>query len=86
MIEHKATYPSLLHKNAFEKRDTEQLFDIIKDPSCINDLAKDPKMKPVLQKLRKELEEKLTKEGDPRMINGGDVFDSYPRFGSMRNF
>jgi N-sulfoglucosamine sulfohydrolase len=86
MIEHKATYPSLLHKNAFEKRDTEQLFDIIKDPSCINDLAKDPKMKSVLQKLRKELEEKLTKEGDPRMINGGDVFDSYPRFGSMRNF
>lgn len=85
MIEQKEVFPSLF-KNAFEKRESEQLYDIINDPYCQNDLSKSTKMKAVLQKLRKELAEKLRKEEDPRIIDGGDIFDSYPRFGSMRDF
>ncbi|SOE22883.1 uncharacterized sulfatase [Spirosomataceae bacterium TFI 002] len=85
MIEQKAVYP-VLYKNAFEKRDQEELYNIIKDPFCQNDLSKSAKMSSVLQKLRKELEEKLISEGDPRMTAMGDIFDSYPRFGKMRNF
>jgi N-sulfoglucosamine sulfohydrolase len=86
MMERRSEYPSLLFENAFEKRDTEQLFDIIKDPYCINDLSKSVKMSSVLQKLRMNLEERLIKEGDPRIVDGGDIFESYPRFGGMRDF
>jgi len=30
--------------------------------------------------------DKLKKQGDPRVTGNGDIFESYPRFGAMRNF
>lgn len=36
--------------------------------------------------MRKTLESDLKTQGDPRMTGKGDVFDSYPRFGAMRDF
>jgi uncharacterized sulfatase len=85
MIKEKATYASLF-KIGFEKRDSEQLYDIKKDPFCLNDLSNSEKMKPILQKLSRELEQKLNEQNDPRMTADGDIFDSYPRFGAMRPF
>ena len=35
--------------------------------------------------LKDELEQLLTQQGDPRMLGNGDIFESYPRFGLMRN-
>ena len=85
MIKEKAKYP-MLFKIAFEKRNSEQLYNIIKDPYCLNDISKSDKMKPILKILRAELEQKLKEQNDPRMTALGDVFDSYPRIGPMRPF
>ena len=35
---------------------------------------------------KKTLINELKKQGDPRVLGTGDVFESYPRFGAMRNF
>lgn len=85
MIKNKAAFPTLFHI-AFEKRDREQLYDIKADPFCLNDLSKSDKMQAVRAQLKAELERKLIEQQDPRMMDGGDVFDSYPRFGAMRPF
>ena len=74
-----------LFANAFEKRAKEQLYDIKKDPACFIDLANDPAYAKVKNELRKKLDEELSNQGDPRM-NGSEIFDSYPRYSTMRNF
>lgn len=70
----------------FEKRPTEQLYDIRNDPACINDLAQDARYAGILKNLGQTLRRNLTVEQDPRMTGNGDIFDSYPRFGSMRYY
>ncbi len=85
MIKERAKYP-MLFKIAFEKRDSEQLYNIVKDPFCLNDISKSDKMKPILKILSTELEQKLKEQNDPRMTANGNIFDSYPRFGAMRPF
>ena len=43
---------------------------------------------PAYEKHRKDLshllQRELRRQKDPRVINGGQVFDSYPRYSSMR--
>ncbi len=85
MISNRQTFTDLFQLG-FEKRDEDQLYDIVKDPFCMHDLAKQEKYKPVLVKLKKELEKKLKEQGDPRENGNGDIFESYPRFGLMRPF
>lgn len=85
MIAGKQNWP-ILFSNAFEKRAVEQLYDVKADPYCMRDLAGDQGYDIVLARLRKQLEHELIAEGDPRVLNGGDVFDTYPRFGRMRAF
>lgn len=67
------------------KRPGEQLYDIRKDPGCVNNIAGDPAYQEILEELRSMLEEDLKNQGDPRMF-GSEIFDSYPRISSMRNF
>ncbi len=70
----------------FEKRPAEQLYDIVKDPGCTKNLADDQEYKSVKKNLSSKLKSELRKQGDPRMKDTGDIFDSYPRFGAMRDF
>lgn len=83
MIKNQTDWPALF-RIGFEKRNADELYHIKTDPYCLHDLSQLPKMKPVLRKLKAELERKLTEQGDPRMIGNGDIFDSYPRFAPMR--
>lgn len=85
MIKNKNKWPALF-RQGFEKRPMVQLFDIKKDPACTVDLAGDPQYNAIKTGLKKRLEELLVKQGDPRVLGHGDVFDSYPRFGLMRNW
>ena len=85
MIKERQSFPGLFALG-FEKRDAEQLYDIIKDPYCLNDLAKDKKMAKIKSNLKTLLETKLKEQHDPRAEGKGDVFESYPRFGAMKNF
>ncbi|MFC1543520.1 sulfatase [Candidatus Neomarinimicrobiota bacterium] len=66
------------------KRPTEELYAIGDDPDCMNNLADDPVFSQVKSDLWAKLEQSLKDQGDPRMFGTGDIFDSYPRFSSMR--
>ncbi|MCO5235972.1 MAG: sulfatase-like hydrolase/transferase [Chitinophagaceae bacterium] len=85
MLQEKDKWP-LLFTLGFEKRPADQLYDIKKDPACIYNLAGDSHYDSVKNPLKALLTQDLTREGDPRMLGFGDIFESYPRFGLMRNF
>lgn len=72
-----------LFSHSFGKSPEEELFDIRKDPGCLTNLAGDPRLKAVRQRLRDDLRKTLEAQGDPRM-RGSEVFDSYPRISAMR--
>jgi len=74
-----------LFEVAYGKRPGEQLYDISKDPGCVNNIANDPSYREIKEELRQMLEEDLIKQGDPRM-SGNEIFESYPRVSSMRDF
>ncbi|AWG23678.1 heparan N-sulfatase [Flavobacterium faecale] len=61
----------------YEKRPQEELYDLKKDPECLNNLASNSKYDKVKKELHKELFEELKIQNDPRMFGNGDVFDSY---------
>ena len=84
LIENREKYPEYF-KLGYDKRPEEELFDIKNDPACIHNLAGDPNFQAVKNELRKTLENDLKAQGDPRMNGTGDVFESYPRFGGMRD-
>ncbi|MDX2031157.1 MAG: sulfatase [Blastocatellia bacterium] len=62
---------------AFGKRPMEEMYDVRRDPDCLNNLANDPKHKAQKQRLRAQLERDLKAQGDPRMFGRGDLFDKY---------
>lgn len=63
---------------AFGKRPEVELYYLINDPYCINNLADDPDMEKMLSTLKEEMYDQLKAEGDPRVLGNGDVFDNYP--------
>jgi uncharacterized sulfatase len=72
---------------AFQKRPELQLFDIRKDPGCLQDLARDPDYQATAKALHVRLKAQLIEEKDPRLVGDNpDLFESYPRFGGMRYF
>ena len=85
MIKNKASYAKLF-KKGFEKRNSEELYDILKDPFCLNDLSGQASVAKIKAQLKSKLDQSLTTQGDPRVLGNGDIFDSYPRFGLMRPF
>ena len=62
----------------------EELFDILLDPGCMRNLASNPGYEQHRKHLAHLLERELKRQRDPRIIDGGQVFDSYPRYSSMR--
>jgi len=77
---------SVAFQAGFGKKMSEELYDIQQDPFCLIDLATNETYREKKEKLRKQLEEVLTNQRDPRVLDTGDLFDSYPRFGKMRPF
>jgi N-sulfoglucosamine sulfohydrolase len=66
---------------AFAKRPEYELFDLRKDPIQQKNEAANPEYAEVLAKLAQQLEEELRASGDPRVVGGGEAFDSYPHSG-----
>jgi arylsulfatase A-like enzyme len=62
----------------FGKKGAEELYDLAKDPSCINNLALNPEKDPVRKALREQVIRELKAEGDPRVAGDGAIFDRYP--------
>ena len=64
---------------AVGKRPAEELYDIRKDPGCVQNLARHPELADIKRKLRNRLETFLTETGDPRVMGNGRVFRTYRR-------
>jgi uncharacterized sulfatase len=71
---------------AVGKRPLEELYNIIDDPYCLNDLTSLPEYQETLTELRENLNLKLIETVDPRAIGNGDIWESYERFNVMRSF
>ena len=71
---------------AVEKRPHEQLFDIHKDPGCLENLADNPAFAKVREQLAGKLAGYLKSTADPRVSGDGDIFETYPRYSSIRFF
>lgn len=70
---------------SFGKRQEEELYNISEDRECIANLAKDTNYNTLKKQMRSELLQKLAEQQDPRMLGQGDIFDSYPYMGSVRD-
>ena len=66
-------------KLSFGKRPADELFDLEKDPDCVNNIASDPQYASLIKELKTKMEADLKKQKDPRVLGKGDVFDYYPQ-------
>lgn len=62
----------------FGKRPAEELYDLSRDPYCLNNLAGEAELDAKKAELKALLFAELQKQGDPRVLGNGDVFDRYP--------
>lgn len=69
------------YRLCFGKRPREELYRVGDDPDCVKNLAEQPELRPVKQKLREEMEAVLRREGDPRALGNGGIFDTYEYVG-----
>ncbi len=71
---------------SFGKRPEEELYQIQKDPHCMNNLADNPQFSSIKNQLREQMEKELTAQKDPRMLGQGDLFDTYPYKGKPYSY
>jgi uncharacterized sulfatase len=71
---------------AVAKRPAEELFDIRRDPGCLTNLAADPTHAGVKRQLARQLEDYLRQTGDARVLDGGEVWETYKRYSPVRQF
>lgn len=73
---------------AVDKRPAEELFDIKSDPGCLRNLAESPAHQTAKKELSAKLISYLKETGDARVTaeNGGDVWETYPRYSGLRWF
>ena len=67
------------------KRPEEELYDMKEDKDCMHNLAEDSRYAAIKHKLRAQLAQTLSEQGDPRVLGYGDIIESYPRFNRMRS-
>ncbi|HEX5104192.1 MAG TPA: sulfatase [Pirellulaceae bacterium] len=62
----------------FGMRPADELYDLVSDAACANNLAADSSYSERLAQLRERMEAELKTQEDPRMSGRGRVFDEYP--------
>lgn len=62
----------------------EELYNVVKDPACMNDLADDPDYAELKTELAARLDAILRAQNDPRAYGYGDIFNAYPVFHRTR--
>lgn len=68
------------------KRPAIEFFDLRKDPGCLHNLADSPAHQSLRDQLEQKLNACLTETEDPRIIDGGEIWESYPRYSRIRSF
>ncbi len=71
---------------AVDKRPAEELYDIRRDPGCLENLGANPDYAAVLVQLRGRLVRYLEQTGDPRIVGNEDIWETYPRYSPLRWF
>lgn len=67
-----------LFQHCFGKNPREMLFNVSKDPGCLNNLATNTEFEAVKEKLRKKLFDHLEKTGDARVVGDNpDIYETY---------
>ena len=61
----------------FAKRPGAELYNLEKDPDCLNNLALNPANAELCDSLKNQMFAKLKAESDPRMEGKGNIFDEY---------
>ncbi len=62
---------------SFGKRNEEELYDLSKDPFCMINVANDSTYLERKTALKALMYDELMKQGDPRILGNGDIFDHY---------
>ncbi len=62
----------------FGLRPGEELYNLAKDPDCVQNLAGIEGHLELQNRLREQMESELRRQGDPRMEGRGHIFDEYP--------
>jgi N-sulfoglucosamine sulfohydrolase len=71
----------------FAKKPAEELYDLSRDPECVDNLAAAPGQQQRRAALERAMTDELKAQGDPRMFGRGEIFDRYPIATSdSRNF
>jgi hypothetical protein len=70
-----------LYALAFGKRPAEELYDCLKDPEQLVNVAGDPAYVKIKEELSARLMEQLLATEDPRVTGGGDAFDTVTYLG-----
>jgi uncharacterized sulfatase len=81
MLEHKDD-PQVKHlfELAFDKRPAEELYDLNKEPTQMNNVADSAGYAAIKNKLASILTKELKATKDPRILGKGDAFDNYPYY------
>jgi uncharacterized sulfatase len=84
---HKKTKIHPYFNLAMEKRSEFELYDIMKDPYCLNNLSGIMDFRNTEQTMKQELMKVLKNTKDPRMVGPDkEIFDSYQRYSRIRTF
>ena len=67
-----------LFELACGKRPAEELYDLKADPAQLKNVAGDPAYAETLKKLSAALTAELKATGDPRIVGGAEIIDTYP--------
>lgn len=69
---------SFYYNLAFAKRPEHELYDLQSDPEQLHNVYNKPGYREASSKLKQRLVTQLRDTGDPRVVGGGEAFDSYP--------
>jgi len=84
---HETEAGSQFFEMAVAKRPEYELFDVVADPYCLQNLAGDPEFAGMLRNMQQIMKKELKATQDPRLVgpNPG-IFDTYPRYMKIRDF
>ncbi len=72
---------------AFAKRPEFELYNVISDSYCLNNLAGNPEYEKIQRQMKEQLMKELKRSNDPRIVGPNkEIFDSYIRYSHMREF
>lgn len=71
---------------AVAKRPAIELYHVSSDPGCLVNLASDPRHVGARDRLARRLDEWLRQTSDSRVLDTGDEWEGYPRYGKSRAF